>query len=48
MEFKDKYTDDPKDITKKFITPEAYAIGEMLEELKNKLEHLRQAGLFRK
>lgn len=42
MDFKDKYTSlTKKEAEKTQISDEAYAIGELLDELKNKLESLR-------
>ena len=44
MEFKDKYsTEDEKDKIK--ISKEAFAVGEMLQELSDKLERLRLAAI---
>ena len=33
MNFRDKYTDNPKDETKKLLSSEGYAIGELLEQI---------------
>lgn len=42
MEFKDKYSDDAKDAdTKKIISSDAFAIGDIIQELINKIEHAR-------
>jgi hypothetical protein len=41
MEFKDKYTDNKDEATKKIISNDAYAIGEMISELINEIRHVR-------
>lgn len=43
MKFKDKYTSvDQNEPGKTKITTEAYAVAELLEQILDKLEHLRQ------
>ena len=47
MKFKDKYdkvTKDKKD-SKVIISDEAFAIGDMLQDILDKLEHLRLSNL---
>jgi hypothetical protein len=46
MEFKDRYVsisekDKIENKDKKIISEDAFALGEVIEDLKNKLEHLR-------
>ena len=44
MEFKDKYTSaTEKEAEKKIISDDAFALGDMLQELINKLEHVRMS-----
>ena len=41
MGFKDKYTTDKTDTTKSYLSPESYAICELLEQLTLTIERLR-------
>lgn len=43
MEFKEKYTDDKESTDKKIISSEAFAIGDIIQELINKIEHIRMS-----
>jgi hypothetical protein len=45
MEFKDKYTTDmnDKDKTKKIITADTFALGDVIQDLINKIEHARSS-----
>ena len=50
MEFKEKYTNEkekekPEEKGKIVLSNDAFALGEVLEELRQKLEHLRISGL---
>ena len=44
VKFKDKYTTDLKESKKILISKDAYAIGEMIEELKDQIS-FRRGGL---
>jgi len=41
MEFADKYTSDEKQTKKTILSTDAYAIGEMIDKLIKKIEHVR-------
>jgi len=48
MEFAEKYTVDETDIKKILVSKDAYAIGEMIENLIKKIEEVKLFFLFRR